>query len=231
MAERLRLRAEALFTHDAQCRIESTNEWDGGVAPRFYLERSPEGTLCRFRADLPDTLVAQLKEICARESGAETLSKLPLFYHEYIQLLAAHKPIEQIWSGPAYQFNEATKLAPSIEPIPITEANLSLLEGGFEGWIPDVPHRQPFMAIIEDGKAISLCTSVRITEAIHEAGIETLPAYRQKGYAVNVAAGWAKAVREIDALPFYSTSWENVASQRVAARLGLSLFGIDFHIT
>lgn len=231
MSERLRLRAEALFTHDAQCRIESTNEWDGGVAPRFYLERSPEGTLCRFRADLPDTLVAQLKELCARESGAETLSKLPLFYDEYIQLLAAHKPIEHIGSGPAYQFNDATELVSSIEPIPITAENLSLLEGGFEAWIPDVLHRQPFMAVIADGKAVSLCTSVRITEAIHEAGIETLPAYRQKGYAVNVAAGWAKAVRKIGALPFYSTSWENEASQRVAARLGLSLFGVDFHVT
>jgi hypothetical protein len=42
---------------------------------------------------------------------------------------------------------------------------------------------------------------------------------------------WARAVRAQGATPFYSTSWDNLASQRVADRLGFLPVGVDFHIT
>jgi predicted GNAT family acetyltransferase len=60
--------------------------------------------------------------------------------------------------------------------------------------------------------------------------VETLPEYRRRGFAVSAVAGWARAVRSSGAMPFYSTSWDNVASQAVAARLGASLAGVDFHV-
>jgi hypothetical protein len=31
-------------------------------------------------------------------------------------------------------------------------------------------------------------------------------------------------------VPLYSTSWENRASQAVAARLGLAMLGVDFSV-
>jgi hypothetical protein len=31
--------------------------------------------------------------------------------------------------------------------------------------------------------------------------------------------------------PLYSTSWENTASQSLAKKLRLSLYGVDFHVT
>ena len=36
---------------------------------------------------------------------------------------------------------------------------------------------------------MSVCRSVRITPAAHEAGVETLPEFRGKGYAQDVVAG------------------------------------------
>jgi hypothetical protein len=54
-----------------------------------------------------------------------------------------------------------------VSPITIGDNNAYLLRDGFEDWLPDVPHRHPFMAMIEDDHAVSICASVRISDAIH----------------------------------------------------------------
>lgn len=233
----MRLRVEALYVHNAEAKLVSINQWDGGVAPRFYLGRTAEESICRVRTDLPNDLTKELQELCADEPLPDDLTQPPVYEEVYTRLLASHAPIERIWSGPAYLFEEShvPSMFPTggseVEPVAINAKNVDLLQGGLEEWIPDVPHRQPFMAIIEDGHAVSVCASVRITNFAHEAGVETLPAYRRKGYAPKVVASWAKAVRRVGAIPFYSTSWENRASQKVAERLGLSMFSTDFSIT
>ena len=119
----------------------------------------------------------------------------------------------------------------SAAPVAIGERNAYLLRGGLEEWIPDVLHRKPFVAVVEDGHAVAVCASVRISTAVHCAGVETRPEYRHRGQAVNAAAGWGRAVRARGATPFYSTSWENIGSQRVAERLGLTMVAVDFSIT
>lgn len=228
-SELMRRRVEAQFRHDERSRIVSINQRDGGVAPRFYLGRTSAGALCRFRDDLPDDLADELRQRCEDEPVANAFAQMPVHYDEYVRLLSTHAPVQRIWSGPAYWFR--ANVTPTRQPVAIREENADLLRGGFEDWLPDIAHRQPFMAMIEDGQAVSVCASSRITDAAHEAGVETLPEHRRKGHAVNVVAGWASAVRQLGADPFYSTSWENVASQNVATRLGLSAFGVDFHIT
>ncbi len=219
---------EALYTHDDRSRIESINQWNGGVAPRFFLGRTTAGNLWRFRTDVPDDLAAELENLCSDEPSTSELAA-PVHQEEYARLLSSHKRIEQIWTGPAYWFE--TDVVPSLQSVEISEANADLLRGGLQDWLADVPHRRPFMAMIEDDHAVSVCASVRITPAAHAAGVETLPAYRQKGHAANVVAAWANAVRKLGAIPLYSTSSDNTASRALAARLGLSLFGVDFHIT
>lgn len=225
----MRQRIEAHYKHDQRGRIESINQWDGGMAPRFYFGHTGEGNLWRFRADIPDDLAAKLQTLCEQEPVANERAWAPRYQEAYLRLLSTHGPIERAWAGPAYWF--AVDVVPEVQPVAINEGNADLLREGFEAWLPDVPHRQPFMAIIEDGQAVALCASVRITDVAHEAGVETLPAYRQRGHAVNAVAGWAMAVRKMGAVPFYSTSWDNIASQNVAARLGLPLLGVDFHLT
>ena len=225
----MRLHIEALYTHDHRSRIRSVNEPGGDVAPRFFFGRTNAGNLRRFRTDLPDELAVELEKLCDEEPETEELSRAPMHQAQYIRLLTSHAPIERLWAGPAYWFS--TDVVPSAQPVEINESSADLLQGGLEDWLEDVSHRRPFMAMVEDGHAVSVCASVRITHAAHEAGVETLPAYRRKGHAANVVAGWANAVRKLRAIPLYSTSWDNTASRNVAARLGLSMLGVDFHIT
>lgn len=225
----MQMHVEALYTHDEHSRIVAVNEPEGAIAPRFFLGRTLAGNLWRLRPDLPNELATELERLCNGEGEPNELAATPVHREDYIRLLASHSPIERIWSGPAYWFS--TDLVPSAQPVEIGDENAALLRGGLDDWLEDVPHRRPFMAMIEDDQAVSVCASVRITNAAHEAGVETLPAYRRKGHAVNVVASWANEVRRIGAVPLYSTSWDNIASQKVASRLGLSMIGVDFHIT
>jgi predicted GNAT family acetyltransferase len=86
------------------------------------------------------------------------------------------------------------------------------------------------VAALVEGRAVSVCASVRASEAAHCAGVETSPVYRSRGLAPRVVAAWAKLVRTRGAEPFYATTFDNMASQIVACRLGLNLIGSEFSI-
>ena len=99
-------------------------------------------------------------------------------------------------------------------------------------WLADeLKVRSPIMAIVVDGMAVSVCFGARSTSDASEAGVETLPEHRGRRYAGAVTAAWADAVRRQGRIPLYSTSWTNHASRRVAARLALTQYATDFHIT
>jgi RimJ/RimL family protein N-acetyltransferase len=222
--------ARALFTHDARSRLLRVNEPGGGApAPRLFLGRTRAGNLWRFRADLPETLVAELEALCADEPVGVELRDPPRHAGAYARLLGRHAPVRGVWAGPDYRFTEIAE--PSAPLAAVTEASAGVLRGGFEELVAELPDWQPFLAAVVEGRAVSVCRSVRITPVAHEAGVETLPDFRGRGYAADVVAGWARVVRSLGATPLYSTSWENTASQAVAKKLRLAPYGADFHVT
>ena len=227
--ELMAIHVRALFIHDANSRLLLVNEPDGGgPAPRLYLGRTRAGNLWRFRADLPASLIEELEALCVDEPAPAEFSPAPRHIEEYVRLLKTHAPVRKLYMGPAYHFTEYPE--PSRPLQAITETNAEMLRGGFEELIAELPAWQPFLAIVEEGRAVSVCRSVRITSEAHEAGVETLPDIRGKGYAKDVVAGWARAVRSLGAIPLYGTTWENAASQEVAKKLGLAKYGFDFHV-
>lgn len=220
----------ALFTHDARSRLLLVNEPGGGApAPRLFLGRTRRANLWRFRADLPETLVGELEALCRDEPVGEGLRGTPRHAAEYARLLEAHAPVRETEAGPAYRFAEYRE--PSRQPLALKAGDAAVLRGGFEELAAELPDWQPFVAILEGGRAVSVCRSVRITGEAHEAGVETLPEFRGRGYAGDVVAAWALLVRSMGAAPLYSTSWDNGASQTVARKLGMVQYGTDFHIT
>ncbi|MCY3783548.1 MAG: GNAT family N-acetyltransferase [Chloroflexi bacterium] len=115
--------------------------------------------------------------------------------------------------------------------IEITPCTTNRLSPEFAWLADELTVRDPVMAVVVDGMAVSVCFSARSTSAASEAGVETLPGHRGRRYAGAVTAAWADAVRRQGRIPLYSTSWPNKASRRVAARLGLIQYATDFHIT
>lgn len=227
--ELLAMHVRALYTQDSDARLLTVNQWNGGTAPRFFLGRTKGGNVWRFRNDLPAALTVALAQACRSEPPLGSSEARPAHYSEYLRLLEAHKAVEWIASGPAYLLTAfETARDPSV--VAIDSTNAFLLRGGLEDWIDDVPHRRPFFTMLEEGRAVAVCASVRITALAHEAGVATLPAYRRQGHATAVVSAWAAAVEAIGAIPLYSTAWENTSSQALARRFRPRLYGADFHI-
>lgn len=225
--ELMQFHIQALYRHDDTSRMTAINEWRGGTAPRFFLGRTQAGNVWRFRHDVPRDICEALARVCQTEPPATT--QQPAHVAAYQCILAKQAPIQTQWSGSAYWFPH--EAVPTGQAVPISAERAHLLAGGLSDWIPDIPHQQPFVAVLVEGQAVAVCASVRITAQAHEAGVETLAAYRRQGYATAAVSAWAHLVQKQGALALYSTSFNNAASQKTAARLGLSLYGVGFHIT
>ncbi len=224
----LDLHLNALFVHDGQGRLVTRNDLDRGPTPRFFLGRTRDGNRWRFREDISDALVARLDALCAEEPFVPDLREPPRYEARYREVLARHAPVRDTWSGPAYRFPDTLPLTDA-NVVPLTRDNATLLHGGdLEPWIEDIGQSEPLLAFVRDGRAVSVCGSVRITTEAHEAGVETSAGVRGRGFAVAVVAAWARAVRELGAEPLYSTSWDNASSQAVARKLGLIPYASDY---
>jgi len=222
---------DALYLRDADGRLVAVNQWDGGIPPRFYLGRTAEGHVWAARHDLPAATVETLKALVLDEPVLPTPSPVPLGTHEFRAALDQTEPVRQQWAGPAYW------LADSPPPtaggtVEITADNAHVLAPLLPDWLPDAGNRHPFVASLDDqGHAVAVCASARQTPRACEAGVETHPAFRRRGYAARAVRHWARLVIESGATPLYSTSWNNRASSRLAITLGFADYGVDFHLT
>lgn len=225
----MELHAAALFRHDAAGRIVTTNEPDGERAPRLFLGRTRAGNLWRFRDDLPSSLLREFKAILIEEPIAVDLRQPPACFAALHDILHRHDPVIHAWQGPAWHFPDA--IASPAGVVAVSPAMRGLVETHYPWLIAEYEHVRPCFAVVRDGAAVSICFSSRRTEAAAEAGVDTVAAFRGRGYATAVAAAWALAVRRSGRLPLYSTSWDNLASQGVARRLGLVLYGVDCSVT
>jgi hypothetical protein len=223
----MQLHADLLFTYDARGRMLQANEpWpDRGPAPLFFIGFPVTGMpVRRYRHDVPEAVMQALEAVAAAESYTGIPGHTPQHIAQYQQLLQSHQ-----WeAGPSFLVPET--FTTNVPAIHLTREHASLIGPGFK-WLPqELEHVQPCAAMIDDDHVVSVCRSVRITAAAHEAGIDTLAPYRGRGYAVAVLAHWAAMVRAIGALPLYSTSWNNHASRSVAHKAGLICYGSTFSI-
>ena len=225
--ELMRVHVEALFTRDAAGRLLRVNEPNGADAPRFFLGRTAEGSDCWFRGDVDDHLARRLAAAAQRTGDDHRLA--PEDPARYEALLERAAPIQRTEAGPAYCFPR--EIAAPADVVAVTDENAEILRPHLEAWLDSTASGLLTMAVVEDGHAVAVCSSVRITDTAREAGVETAPGFRGRGHAARAVAAWAAAVRRIGVIPLYSTSWSNTASQAVARKLGLRMFGSDLHIT
>lgn len=225
----MRLHLQTLYTSDDLGRLVSVSDSSATLAPRFFLGRTAEGPVVAIGRDVPDSMVDELVALGSDVPlGMDAGAPSNLFLQSVSNLLSAHQPVSKTWAGPNYRCPPGL---PGADATPITPANAAVLSPHLEPWLGDVAEGVPMAAFLLDGHAVSVCCSVRISDAADEAGVETHPDFRGRGHAAAAVSAWSQAVRNAGREPLYSTSWDNGASQRVATKLGLVQYGSVLHVT
>jgi hypothetical protein len=216
--------------------LRSVNEDGEPPASLFFMGRTPQGNFWRFRYDLPAATVEKLEHLCQSEPVTSDFGVPPQNYAAIKAVLAEHLPLQEQkdFRGPAYWIPEGVQPPGNIPANVrlISKANVDLLQEPF-AWLPPLMMEGevgPVAAAVEDGRAVSLCFCSRRPAEATEAGLETVPAFRGRGYATAATAAWAAEVSRRGCIPLYSTSWDNLASQAVARKLRMVLYGDDWSI-
>jgi hypothetical protein len=226
--ELMEMQVKALFTHDNNNFIRNINDLDGAPAPRFFFGRTPDGNVLRFRYDLPQDIIRELTNLVTMGPVDYNLPKSTVLLDKIKEILQGHGEVQKIYEGPAYKLPR--RIAFPSDVIKITKDNVYLLKNSFNYMLSELQFWEPCFVKFVNGNVASICFSSRIANASHEAGVETLPDFRGKGYAADVVAAWATAIYEMNRIPTYSTSWDNTASQSVARKLKCDLYGVDLSI-
>src|SRR5439155_1446662 len=150
-----------------------------GHAPHLYLLRTRESLICRCHADLADAVVDALDGLARRPRGRPR--ECGREYADYARVLSSVAPLKALRAGMLYSF--PARLESADTAVSIGNDNAELLLGGLDEWLPDVAAGLPMMAMLADGRAVSICASVNASTSAHCAGVETLPAYRGRGLA------------------------------------------------
>lgn len=215
------MQLHTLSVLDANGRIVSTREPNPGTGPLFTLIRGSKQCVWAAHASISDDVVRELEALASREPPISNFENEPVHAQKYLSLLGG-----KVWSGPAFIFPEILPHTPNIAVI----KDVSLLKN-FPGWTADeIEERSPIVAVMHDGYAVSVCFCARKSALAAEAGLDTAAAWRGRGFAGQVTAAWARAIRSEGLFPVYSTSWNNRESRAVARKLGLTEVAADWSV-
>jgi hypothetical protein len=81
----------------------------------------------------------------------------------------------------------------------------------------------PWAVAVIDGSVAAVCETARSALTSVEAGVWTYEPFRRRGFGAAAVAAWTNLVTERTV--FYSTTFDNVASQRIAHSLGFRPIG------
>lgn len=216
------LQLETLFVLDGEGRIVSTREPNATGGPAFTLVRDQRACAWAVHRNVPVERARELDELARTEQPLTELTDSPRRMNDYLACIGG-----RIDTGPVFTFPPAIAAESGVSVI----TDISRLERHFRGWtVEELPERSPILGIIEDGQAVSVCFCARRTPAAAEAGLETAPNFRGRGFGARVVAAWGRAIWDAGRLPMYSTSWNNVASLGVARRIQLVPCASDWSI-
>jgi GNAT superfamily N-acetyltransferase len=162
---------------------------------RFTIARHADGYTAYVRHDVTPHVRDQLRALPPSAAWSDTAMVTNI-------LAADHGGDIDVWRGRPYTFQRLPE----------------------EHEFPDVVQNGDGFAVVVDGIHASWAWSARSNRRAAELAVETVPAFRQRGYARQVVLAWARHQLNQGKVAFYSHASENVASQALAASVGVVHF-------
>ncbi len=226
----LTLQIGSLYEHNDDGRIVRFNdpsaEDDG--APFLFFGKTRLGNLWRLRAGLDEDLTRDLARLAGAERAVPDLEAVPERLHAMRVRIEERHPVTHAFSGLAYRFDDVGGRAGS-QARPLTPAEVSEAALAFPHLAGSLALRGPVFGILENGAPVSLAFCATTPGRGCEVGVETLAAYRGRGFAADAVDAWAAAMTRHGVVPLYSARLDNGASRAVARALELTPFASDWH--
>jgi hypothetical protein len=235
-AELLAIQFRTAFVVGQSGRISARNDPDHSLAPRFALSGCASGNVYGVRSDAADSDAACLMRLAASEPPFVDRSDTSRRWHRYMEVLDRNglglKPnlglTYVLPNDVAYQHD--VQLIGSDSPegraLSATLAANGIPPGlAAMGFVDVSDFWDPWCVAMQNGEVVSVAFAARLSQAGADLGLATSPGLRGNGYAAAATAGWARLPTLRSRTLFYSTNQTNIASQRVAAKLGLRFLG------
>lgn len=196
--------------------------------PKVAVAVADDGLAVRFDLALPRELQRALEEVPIVGSSLQAILET------YREIIEPYGRVESS-GGPSYVFSREIGSVPSSDLEIVTSSDTvspSLFAGRPEAWWEPGEWSDllsgrlgPWAFGMINGAVAAICHTPVGSALAAEAGVWTHPEARGRGYATAVTAAWAAVACQRFETLFYSTSFDNVASQSVARKLGLAPIG------
>ena len=216
--ELMEIHARVRFKHDETGRLIT--------GPLLFIGTTAKGIVERYHQTLNEDITNELKHVVKKSSWLDNPNKVNMV--ELIQILNKERPVEQVYAGPVYVFDDVR--GKHTEAVRISHENIELLKQHFSDYFEDVDVGQPVFAAVSDKVAVSLCCSAVQTSIGAEASLRTAKDYRGRSYALDVTTAWAAEIQKQVRIALFSTAWNNISSQAVARKLELKQYGVELEI-
>lgn len=202
-------------------------------APSVVIAASADGASMVASMDLPESLTRKLDDVVRRIEAPVTQDAVRDAVTMCESLLRNELGSLKVSSGPSYRADDLQPVA-SDRPLLLSgnaEHIAAVRNRRPDNWTPDewgellAGNSGPWAMLATEERVVAVCHSARLNGLGAEAGTWTDPEFRGRGYAAATTAAWANLLAQQGKHLYYSTSADNVSSQRVAARLGLRRLG------
>lgn len=227
----LTLQSETSFVLSPTGRMLRVNDPPAGKPPLAWAGMTGDGLVLRFGVEVPAEVASSVETAVSevpRGSRQEVVGAIET-------ALGGTNPAVEVEHGLTWELPHGLDYEDAIDVISWgtdqgrrlldrldREMPATLLEAGFV----DTDEFWPPWCVAMEGDAIAaIAFAARLGTKAADLGLYTFPGFRGRGIGAALTAAWTNHPALEDRTLFYSTSVENVSSQRVVERLGLPFVG------